>query len=99
MVMWVSLGEVHHVPAGVMHLHRLLYPGVARLLAPLKHARLRVVLLVDDVVARADSDQVRVVGGRRDGDGARAARVGVTELVGQLLQLVSFEPEERNSCL
>ena len=44
-----------------------------------------VVVLLYEVVAGAEGDEVGVVGGRGDGDGARAADVGVAELVGQLL--------------
>ena len=39
-----------------------------------------VVLLLDQVVTCAESHQVRVVGWGRDGDGASASDVGVTEL-------------------
>ena len=35
-----------------------------------------------------------IVGRSGDGDGAGAAHVGVAQLVGQLLQLVSFESKE-----
>lgn len=51
----------------------------------------RVVLLLDEVVARAEGDQVRVVGRRRDGHGARAAHVRVAQLVREALQLVRTE--------
>ena len=51
----------------------------------------QVVLLVDDVVPGPDGHQVGVVGGGGDGDGARAPHVGVAQLVGQLLKLVSVE--------
>ena len=56
-------------------------------------------LLLHEVVAGPEGHEVGVVGGGGDGDGPGAAHVGVAQLVGQLLQLVSFEPEERNSCL
>lgn len=48
-------------------------------------------LLVDQVVASAKGHQVRVVGGGRDGDGARAANVGVAQLVGEQLKLIGRE--------
>lgn len=51
----------------------------------------RVVLLLDEVVARPEGDQVRVVGGRRDRHGARAAHVRVAQLVREALQLVRAE--------
>lgn len=51
----------------------------------------RVVLLLHQVVARAEGDQVRVVGGRGDGHRARAAHVRVAQLVRQALQLVRPE--------
>jgi len=50
-----------------------------------------VVLLVHQVVAGAEGHQVGVVGRRRDGDGARAADVGVAQLVGEELELVAGE--------
>lgn len=50
-----------------------------------------VVLLLHQVVARAEGHQVRVVGGRGDGHGARAAHVRVAQLVRQALQLVRAE--------
>lgn len=51
----------------------------------------RVVLLLHEVVARAEGDEVRVVGGRGDGHGARAAHVRVAQLVREALQLVRPE--------
>lgn len=51
----------------------------------------RVVLLLDEVVSRAEGDEMRVVGGRRDGHGARAAHVRVAQLVREALQLVRTE--------
>ena len=50
-----------------------------------------VVLLLDEVIARAEGDEMRVVGRRRDGDAARAAHVRVTQLIRQHLQLVGVE--------
>ncbi len=50
-----------------------------------------VVLLLHQMVARAEGHQMRVVGGRRDGHGARAAHVRVAQLVRQHLQLVRVE--------
>ena len=50
-----------------------------------------VVLLLDEVIARAEGDEMRVVGRRRDGDATRAAHVGVTQLIRQHLQLVGVE--------
>lgn len=51
----------------------------------------RVVLLLDEVVARAERHQVRVVRRRRDRHRARAAHVRVAQLVRQALQLVRPE--------
>ena len=51
-------------------------------------------LLLHEVVAGPEGHEVGVVGGGGDGDGPGAAHVGVAQLVGQLLQLVSLEPEE-----
>ena len=48
-------------------------------------------LLLHEVVPGPESDQVGVVGGGGDGDGARAPHVGVAQLVSQLLELVSVE--------
>ena len=48
-------------------------------------------LLVDQVVAGAEGHQVGVVGRRWDGDGPRAADVGVAQLVGEELELVGGE--------
>lgn len=50
-----------------------------------------VVLFVHQVITGPEGHQVGVVGRRRDGDGARAAHVGVTQLVGEDLQLVRRE--------
>lgn len=50
-----------------------------------------VVLFVHQVVASAERHQVRVVGRRGDGDGARAADVGVAQLVGEQLELIRRE--------
>lgn len=48
-------------------------------------------LFVHQVVPCPEGHQVGVVGRRRNGDGARAAHVGVTQLVGENLQLVRGE--------
>lgn len=48
-------------------------------------------LLLDQVVAGSEGDQVGVVGRRRDRHGARAAHVRVAQLVRQTLQLVGVE--------
>ena len=48
-------------------------------------------LFVDQVVASAEGHQVGVVSRRWDGDGARAADVGVAQLVGEELELVTGE--------
>ena len=48
-------------------------------------------LFVHQVVAGAEGHQVGVVGRCRDGDGARAADVGVAQLVGEELQFVGSE--------
>lgn len=48
-------------------------------------------LFIHQVVPGSEGHQVRVVGRRRDGDGARAAHVGVAQLVGEDLQLVRRE--------
>lgn len=50
-----------------------------------------VVLLVHQVVPGPEGHQVSVVCRRRDGHGACAAHVGVTQLVGEDLQLVGRE--------
>lgn len=57
----------------------------------LVRALARVVLLLHQVVARAERHQVRVVRGRGDGHGARAAHVRVAQLVREALQLVRAE--------
>ncbi len=44
-----------------------------------------------------ESYKVCIVGRSGDGDRARAAHVGVAQLVGQLLQLVSLEPAHMES--
>jgi len=49
------------------------------------------VVFVHQVVAGSEGHQPGVVGRRRDGDGARAADVGVAQLVGEELQLVGGE--------
>ena len=51
----------------------------------------RVVLLLHEVVAGPEGDELRVVRRRRDAHRARAADVGVAELVGHLLQVVRLE--------
>lgn len=48
-------------------------------------------LFVDQVVARTEGHQVGVVGRCWDGDGARAADIGVTQLVSEKLELVCSE--------
>lgn len=50
-----------------------------------------VVFLVNQVVTSAEGHQVGVVGRCRDGDGARAAHVGVAQLVGEELELITAE--------
>lgn len=50
-----------------------------------------VVLLVHQVVPGPEGHQVSIVRRRRDGHGACAAHVGVTQLVGEDLQLVGGE--------
>jgi len=50
-----------------------------------------VVLLLHQVVPGPEGHQVGVVGRGGDGDGPGAPDVGVAQLVGQLLQLVSIE--------
>lgn len=50
-----------------------------------------VMLLVHQVVPGPEGDQVSIVGWRGDRHGARAAHVGVTQLVGEDLQLVGRE--------
>ena len=47
--------------------------------------------LLNQVVACSESDEMCVVGRCGDGDAARAADVGVAQLVGQHLQLVGVE--------
>ena len=46
---------------------------------------------IPSYIPSAEGDEVGVVGGRGDGDGAGAADVRVAELVRQLLQLVRLE--------
>ena len=48
-----------------------------------------VVFFVHQMVAGAEGHQVGVVGWRRDGDWAGTAHVGVAQLVGEQLELVS----------
>ena len=48
-------------------------------------------LLLDEVIARPEGDEVGVVGGRGDGHGAGAAHVRVAQLVGQHLKVVRAE--------
>ena len=55
-----------------------------------------VVLLLHQVVSGPEGHEVSVVGGGGDRDGARAADVGVAQLVRQLLQLVCLEPAQRH---
>ena len=74
-----------------MHLHCLLNPSKLALVVDVEGGVLDVVLLVDDVVPGPDGHQVGVVGGGGDGDRPGAPGVGVAQLVGQLLQLVSIE--------
>lgn len=50
-----------------------------------------VVLFVHQVVPGPEGHQVSVVRWRRDGHGARTAHVGVTQLVGENLQLIGRE--------
>ena len=50
-----------------------------------------VVLLLHQMVAGSEGHQVGVVSRGRNGDGPGAPDVGVAELVGQLLELVSIE--------
>lgn len=58
---------------------------------PAEAHRLPVMFFVHQVVPGAEGHQVSVVCRRRDGHGARAAHVGVTQLVGEDLQLVGRE--------
>ena len=75
-----------------MDLYCLLYAGKPGLVVSVEHAcRLYVVLLVYDVVPGPDGHQVSVVGGGGDGDAPGAPDVGVAQLVGQLLQLISVK--------
>jgi hypothetical protein len=53
----------------------------------------------DRMVGLPESYEMCIVGRGGDGYGASTADVGVAQLVGQLLQLVSFEPEPRDSWL
>ena len=53
-----------------------------------------VVLLLHQVVAGAEGNEMSVVRRSGNGDAACAADVSVAQLVRQLLQLVSLEPEE-----
>lgn len=50
-----------------------------------------VMLLVYQVIASTEGHQVGVVGGCGDGYGARAADVGVAQLVGEQLELIGCE--------
>ena len=55
-----------------------------------------VVLLLHQVVAGAEGNEVSVVRRSRNGDATSAADVSVAQLVRQLLQLVSLEPAQRH---
>lgn len=59
--------------------------------AGLVAALARVVFLLDEVVAGAERDQVRVVRGRRDGHRPGTPHVRVAQLVREALQLVGPE--------
>ena len=86
----LGLSEVHDLVGLWVHLDSAGHGagrsllGVARLVAALA----AVVLLLHQVVAGAEGNQVRVVGGRRDRHRTCAAHVRVAELVRQALQLV-----------
>ena len=87
------LGEVHDLLGDGVHGDGARHGAGRAVLAAggLVAALARVVLLLHQVVARAEGHQVRVVGGRRDGHGARAAHVRVAQLVREALQLVRAE--------
>ena len=53
-----------------------------------------VVLLLHQVVAGTEGNQVSVVRRSRNGNAASAPDVGVAELVGEALKLVGFESEK-----
>ena len=55
------------------------------------HVVVPVSLRLHQVESRAERDQVRVVGGRGDRHGARAADVGVAQLVRERLQFIRLE--------
>lgn len=88
-----QLGEVHDLLGDGVHGDGARHGAGRAVLAAggLVAALARVVLLLHQVVARAEGHQVRVVGGRGDGHGARAAHVRVAQLVRQALQLVRPE--------
>ena len=65
--------------------------GASAAVGRLCRAFARVVVLLDQMVARAERHQMSVVGGRRYGHGSRASHVRVTQLIGQRLQLVRRE--------
>jgi len=50
-----------------------------------------VVILFHQMIPRTESDQLRVICRRRDGYGARATNVSMTQLVRQLLEFVGRE--------
>lgn len=88
-----SSGEVHGPQGVVVNLNgfgqRL---GVPTVTLPGHMAALSAVMFfVHQMVAGTEGHQVGVVGGRRDGDGAGAAHVGVAQLVCEQLELVSGE--------
>jgi len=58
----------------------------------LSHPRSPVMLFVHQMVAGTEGHETGVVGWRGDGDRAGAAHVGVAQLVGENLQLISREP-------
>lgn len=78
-----------------MHLHRSGHGrGRARIVAGdarVLRALAGIVVLLHEMVTSAESDQMRIVGRRRNRDGACAAHVSVAQLVGQRLEFVGTE--------
>ena len=75
-------GQVAPLAAVVLLLHQVIPAQVSQ---HRRHSH------TDHLLPGSEGHEVRVVGGGGDGDGARAPHVGVAQLVGQLLELVSVE--------
>lgn len=86
-------GEIHDLLGDGVHGDSARHGDGRAVLAAagLVRAFARVVLFLNEVVARSEGHEVRVVGGRGDGHRARTAHVRVAKLVRQALQLVRPE--------